>query len=65
MRGARQTAVGVQGAQSVAERLVAHAQGGAQGAVRRGAIVVQDGEDAFGQWRRLTGLSAGSESTLR
>ena len=57
---ARQTALGLEGTQSIAEGLVAHAQCGAQGAmgrgawgVGRGAIVVQNGEEAFGQ-RRLT-----------
>ena len=53
MSSARQTALGLEGTQSIAEGLVAHAQCGAQGAMGRGAIVVQNGEEAFGQ-RRLT-----------
>ena len=40
MCGARQAACGFEGAQGVAEGLVADAQGGAEGAMRRGAIVV-------------------------
>ena len=54
MCGAGQTACGFQSAQGVAEGLVADAQGGAEGAMRRGAIVAQSGEDAISQRRRLT-----------
>ena len=58
MSSARQTALGLEGTQSIAEGLVsarAVRRAGRDGAwgVGRGAIVVQNGEEAFGQ-RRLT-----------
>ena len=52
MRGAGQPACVMEGAQCVAEGLVADAQGGAQRAMRGRAVVAQEGEDAFGQRRR-------------